>query len=136
MKKICSVLLLLTMAWVGIYADDQALTKERSGMYVVNTTSLVADIDGYMAPTPLKIYIKGDKIDHIEALPNQETPKYFIRVKKEMLTKWDGKKVKTVLGELNPAVDVVTGATYSSNAVIENVKRGLQYYQKQKKNIK
>lgn len=111
---------------------DEVMTKEK-GTYVVNTTTLASDVNGYLETTPLLIYIRGNKIDHIEALPNQETPKYFFRVKKDLLNKWDGKEVKKVLKELNPETDVVTGATYSSNAVVENLKRGLQYYQKNKK---
>ena len=113
-------------------AADKVMTKE-NGMFVVNTTTLAGDVDGYVETTPLKIYIKSDKVDHIEALPNQETPKYFQMVKKGLLSKWNGKKVKSVLLELKPETDAVTGATYTSNAVIENVKRGLQYYQKNKK---
>jgi electron transport complex protein RnfG len=38
----------------------------------------------------------------------------------------------TVKKALKADVDGVTGATYSSDAVKENVKRGLQYYQKNK----
>ena len=72
-------------------------------------------------------------IQRIEAMPNQETPKYFYKVKKDLLTKWDGKKVKDAMREINPQTDVITGASYSSNAVVENLKRGLQYYQKHKK---
>ena len=30
-------------------------------------------------------------------------------------------------------IDAVSGATYSSNAIKENVKRGLSYYRKHKK---
>ena len=111
---------------------DEVMKKE-NGVYVVNTTTLAADVDGYVETTPLKIYIKDDKIDHIEALPNQETPKYFHQVKKNMLGQWNGKKVKTVIRDMKAETDGVTGATYSSNAVFENVKRGLQYYLKHKK---
>ena len=138
-KNIMSMLgglaLLLTTATLLSAApkgDDEVMTKE-DGMYVVNTTTLGKKVTGYVSTTPLKIYIKGNKIQRIEALPNRETPKYFLRVKKELLTRWDGKSVKKVLGELNPETDAVTGATMSSNAVVENVKRGLQYYQKHKK---
>jgi uncharacterized protein with FMN-binding domain len=66
----------------------------------------------------------------IEALKNQETPKYFLKVKKALLDKWNGLKVKDAKAL---KVDAVTGATYSSEAVIENVKLGLDYYQNHKK---
>ena len=38
----------------------------------------------------------------------------------------------TVKAARSAKVDAVTGATYSSKAVIENVHRGLDYYQKYK----
>ena len=125
--------LLPLLAVMFISAKNNEVMTRDKGTYIVNTTTLAADVNGYLETTPLLIYIKGNKIDHIEALPNQETPKYFFRIKKELLSKWDGKDVKKVLKELNPETDVVTGATYSANAVVENLKRGLQYYQKNKK---
>ena len=47
-----------------------------------------------------------------------------------MLNKWDGQKVKDAA---TLKVDGVTGATFSSDAVIKNVQLGLEYYQKNKK---
>ncbi|MBQ8969583.1 MAG: FMN-binding protein [Bacteroidaceae bacterium] len=123
---------LATMLLSARPADD-TLTRQTDGTYVVNTTTLAPDVEGYVEATPLCIYIKDDKIQRIEALPNQETPKYFHKVKQGMLTQWNGKKVKTVLRDMKAEADGVTGATYSSNAVFENVKRGLQYYLKHKK---
>ena len=121
----CSALVVLLMS---AKKDDGVITKE-NGMYVVNTTTLAADVDGYIGATPLKIYIKNNKIEKIEALPNKETPKYFAKVKKQVLDKWNGKTVKEAL---KAQADGVTGATLSSDAVKENVKRGLEYYQKHK----
>ena len=121
----CSVLVVLLMS---AKKNDGVITKE-NGMYVVNTTTLAADVDGYIGATPLKIYIKNNKIEKIESLPNKETPKYFAKVKKQVLDKWNGKTVKEAL---KAQVDGVTGATLSSDAVKENVKRGLEYYQKHK----
>ena len=110
-------------------AGDQTMTKE-NGMTVINTTTLGKDVQGYMGTTPLKIYIEKNKVVKIEALKNQETPKYFLKVKKALLDKWNGLKVKDAKAL---KVDAVTGATYSSEAVIENVKLGLDYYQNHKK---
>ena len=64
-----------------------------------------------------------------EFLQNQETPKYFVQVKNAILSKWNGQKV---VKAVKMKVDGVTGATMSSDAVKENVKRGLEYYQKNK----
>jgi uncharacterized protein with FMN-binding domain len=114
---------LIMQSWM---AGDQTMTKE-NGMTVINTTTLGKDVQGYIGSTPLKIYIQKNKVVKIEALKNQETPKYFLQVKKGLLDKWNGKKVKDAQ---KLKVDAVTGATYSSNAVIENVKLGLEYYSK------
>ena len=109
--------------------DDEVMTKE-NGVYVVNTTTLGKDIQGYAGTTPVKVYIKKNKVEKVEFLKNQETPKYFTRVKQAMQTKWDGLKVKDATAL---KVDAVTGATFSSNAVVKNVQLGLEYYQKNKK---
>ena len=113
---------------VSAMPGDEVITKDK-GQTVVNTSSLTTDVSGYMSNTPLKIYISGNKIQKIEALPNKETPKYFFKVKKQLLNKWDG---MTVNKALKAQVDGVTGATMSSDAVKTNVKRGLEYFKKHK----
>ena len=120
--------LLLGAVMLQSAKPDEVITKE-DGMTVVNTTTLSKDVIGYMDATPLKIYIKKDKIEKVEALKNQETPKYFLRVKKQLLDKWNGMKVNDAL-KVN--VDGVTGATMSSDAVKENIRLGLEYYKKHK----
>lgn len=107
---------------------DEVMTKE-DGMYVVNTTTLGKQVTGYVGTTPLKVYIKKNKVEKVEFLKNQETPKYFAKVKKALLNKWDGLKVKDAAAL---KVDAVTGATFSSDAVVENVKLALDYYQSHK----
>ena len=108
---------------------EQVITKE-NGMTVVNTTELGKDVIGYISPTPLKIYIQKNKVIKVEALKNQETPKYFVKVKNALLDKWNGQKVADAQ---KLKVDAVTGATMSSDAVIKNVQLGLEYYQKKGK---
>ncbi|MBR6195245.1 MAG: FMN-binding protein [Prevotella sp.] len=109
--------------------DDEVMTKE-NGVYVVNTTTLGKDVQGYAGTTPVKVYIKKNKVEKVEFLKNQETPKYFTRVKKTLQGKWDGLKVKDAAAL---KVDGVTGATFSTDAVVKNVQLGLEYYQKNKK---
>lgn len=128
-KKVIIACLALSFLWIGAKKDDGVITKE-NGVYVVNTTTLATDVEGYIGTTPLKIYIQKNKILKIEALHNQETPKYFAKIKKQLLDKWNGMTVKEAQ---KAQVDGVTGATMSSEAVKENVKRGLDYYQKHKK---
>lgn len=120
---VCAAALILMSAMPG---DKGVITKE--GAYtVVNTTTLAQDVEGYNGPTPVKIYIKKGKVEKIEALQNEETPRYFAKVKNGLLKRWNGMTVKAAR---SAHVDAVTGATYSSNAVIENVHRGLDYYKK------
>lgn len=111
------------------FIADETMTKE-NGSFVINTTELGKDVEGYQGTTPLKVYIKSGKVEKIEFLKSMETPKYYVKVKKALQEKWNGKKVKEAK---TMQVDVVTGATYSSEAVIENVRRALDYYQSHKK---
>ena len=107
---------------------DDTMTKE-NGTYVINTTTIGKDIEGYNGPTPLKVYINKNKVERIEFLKSMESPKYYGQVKKALLEKWNGMTVKEakIL-----QVDAVTGATFSSEAVIQNVQMALDYYQKNK----
>ena len=130
MKKLmmtvsCCSLMVVALTLMSWTADD-TMTKE-NGMTVINTTQLGKDVQGFLGATPLKIYIQKNKVVKIEAMKNQETPKYFLKVKKHLLDKWNGVKVKDAK---KMKVDAVTGATYSSKAVIENVQLGLDYYSK------
>ena len=122
-----SSILLMSLALTSFVADEP-MTKE-NGTYVINTTQLGKDIEGYAGPTPLKVYIKGNKVEKIEFLKSQETPKYYAKVKKALQDKWNGKKVKDAK---KMQVDAVTGATFSSEAVIKNVQIALDYYQSHK----
>ena len=123
--------ILISFALIGAFlfltsqtTNTPIMTKEK-GVTVINTTDLATDIEGYVGTTPVKIYIQGDKVLRIESLENEETPKYFDMVEKKLMKKWNGMPVKTAE---KAKVDVVTGATVSSEAVIENVRRGISYY--------
>lgn len=117
------------MFFMSLCPADEVISKE-DGMTVINTTTLAEDVEGYAGTTPLKIYIKKGKIEKIEGLKNLETPKYWALIKRDLLGKWNGLAVKKAADQ---KVDIVTGATYSSQAVIENVKRGLDHYNKKGK---
>lgn len=108
-------------------ADNNVITKEGKTA-VVNTTTLAKDVRGYHGATPVKIYIKGNKITKIETLPNHESPQYFARAK-QLLAKYTGKSVKKAA---TMKVDAVTGATFSSKALIKNVQAGAKYYNEHK----
>jgi electron transport complex protein RnfG len=127
MKKLLLSMLLIA-SFTAVQADD-VMRKEKDGTYVVNTTTLARDVDGYMGPTPVEVYIKKNKVVKVVMLKSQETPKYNARVKKEMLPSYENQKIAK--GK-SLEVDGVTGATFTSNAVKENVKRALEYYWKHK----
>lgn len=107
---------------------DNTMIKE-NGAYIVNTTELGKSVDGYAGPTPLKVYIRKNKVEKIEFLQNQETPKYWNAAKKHLQNKWDGMKVADAK---KAKIDGRTGATFSSDAIIDNVKLALDYYEKHK----
>lgn len=123
-----ALLVAVILMAAGNKDDDKVMVKE-NGVYVVNTTELGKKVDGYAGPTPLLVYIRKGKVEKIEFLPNQETPKYWNAVKKQMQNAWDGMKVDDAL---KAKVDGRTGATFSSDALRENVRLALEYYQKNK----
>lgn len=110
-------------------SNSEVMTKAADGTYNVNTTTLCKDVKGFRGNTPLTIHIKKGKIVEIKPLANKETSNFFNKVKQGLLNKWDGMKASKAA---TIQVDGVTGATFSSKAVKENVKRGIAYYLKNK----
>ncbi len=91
---------------------------------IVNTTDLAKDVIGYNGTTPLEIKLVDGVIVAVKALPNSETPRFFQRVTASpIFTAPIGKTPQQVL---QMHFDAVTGATYSSEAVLENLRRGLK----------
>ncbi len=128
MKRI-GIILVLLVAAVVMASAQEVMKKEKDGTYVINTTTLAQDVEGYAGPTPVEVYIKKDKVVKVVMLKTMDGPKYQARVKKEMLPQYEGVSVKK--GTV-PDVDAVTGATFTSNAVQENVRRAVEYYKKHK----
>ena len=108
-------------------AANDTLRTLADGSMVVNTTALASDISGYGGKVPLEITIKEGKIVGVKALDNAETKDFFDQAS-ALLTKWNGKTIDEAKGM---KVDAVSGATFSSKAIIGNMQRGLQYAQKQ-----
>ena len=89
----------------------------------VNTTALAGDVEGFNGPTPVEISVVKGKVTGIRLLPNQETPNFLQTVIDSGLLK--ALNGKTVEEASKVKLDAVTGATYSSKAIIENINRGL-----------
>lgn len=90
----------------------------------VNTTELGAEVIGFNGITPVEISVHKGVITKIEALPNQETPRYFQAVLESgLLEKLVGKTVKEAK---TTELDAVSGATFSSEALIQNIRLGLE----------
>lgn len=122
-----SVAALALAVFVSAMPDDTVMSKD-AGTMVVNTTTLTKNVRGYKGTTPVKIYIKKNKVVKVEALANRETPKYFAMAK-AVLEQFEGKSV-TKASKME--VDGVTGATFTSKALVKNVQAGLDYYKEHK----
>lgn len=93
-----------------------------------NTTSLASDVEGFNGTTPVEISVVKGKITRIKLLPNQETPSFLqLVIDSGLLKALDG---KTVEEASKVKLDAVSGATYSSTAIIENIHRGLDSLKK------
>ena len=130
-KKVLLALLFASTALFTTQAfeasDSPSPLRQESDTLIVNTKDIAADIRGFKGDTPLNIYISEGIVVKVEALNNRETPRFFNRVSNILLDAWNG---MTVSQAKKLQVDGVTGATYSSRAVIETVQRGLEYYDK------
>ena len=130
MKKYNTVftLLISVLFFSSFMAGDSTMTME-NGVYIINTTELGKNIEGYNGPTPMKVYISKNKVEKIEFLKSMESPKYYAKVKKALQDKWNGLNVKDAKTQ---KVDIVTGATFSSEAVIKNVQLAIDDYDSHK----
>ena len=91
---------------------------------IVNTTSLGEDIIGFDGPTPVEISVVGGKISGIKVLPNTETPRFLqLVLDSGLFSRLIGKTLKEAE---DVKLDAVTGATYSSEALIKNVELGIK----------
>lgn len=132
MKKSIAAVLIALLVVGGVswayHASGQRFGKasspQQKDTVFVNTTDLAKDVIGYEGTTPLLIKLVEGRIVSIEALPNDETPGFFRRVKNSAL--FTAPLGKTVSEALELKLDAVSGATFSSKAVIENLRRGLR----------
>ena len=102
-------------------AQADVMRQTADGTLIVNTTAIGKDIVGYGGPVPVEIAIKDNRVVSVKALPNTETPDFFAQASR-LIDSWNG---KTVDEAVTMKVDAVSGATFSSRAIIDNVRAGL-----------
>ena len=116
--------LLVSIGLVSSACGSRASRKAQPDTLVVNTTELCKEVIGYDGPTPLKITVVDGVVTAVEALPNTETPRFLDHVLRSgLLNAVVGKKVSEAA---EMPLDAVTGATYTSRAMIENLRAGLK----------
>ena len=93
---------------------------------VISTNPYAHADQGFAGPTPLYIYIDGQgKVCQIVAADNADTPHFFNNAFSHITLQYVG---KTAEEATQVKVDAVTGATFSSRAIIANVQKSLASY--------
>ncbi len=114
-------------------SSNDTLSIQPDGAVIISTKMIAKDVQGYGGTTPLSIYVsKTGTIDSIVPQPNAETPSFFDRAM-SILSLWQG---KTIDEAMMTEVDAVSGATFSSKALIANVERGLAVAKQHQQSVK
>ena len=111
--------------------ESEVLMRVEKGRKVVGsfivTTSIADGVTGFAGKVPVVLALNTEgKIIGLRLLENQESPGFIKRIaRKGFFDSWNDKTPEEAL-ELQ--VEAVSGATLSSEAVKENVRRALTYY--------
>lgn len=120
---------LFLLSCSGVKTDGILTEGSKEGEYIILTDKLTESEDFYgyeNSNIPLRIYVAEGRITKIEAYDHAETADFFADVETNLLPAWNG---LTVAEALQKTPDAVSGATYSSEAVIKSVAAGLRYAQ-------
>lgn len=115
---------------IDLAKTDQAEQPETiivsgDGNMIINTTEIGKGIIGYGGPTPVEITVSEGKIQKIKVLANRETPEFLGAVSNSnMLESLEGKTLKEAS---ESKIDGVSGATFTSSAIIQNIQAGVNY---------
>ena len=105
-----------------VYTADR---KDKLGV-VLSSEPFSREVIGYAGSTPVFVYIDGDdKVKAIVPGKHVETPSFFKRAARGILNEWNGLPANEALYQ---EIDVVSGATYTSHALIENTRNALAVY--------
>lgn len=102
-------------------------TVEPHAVEAIYTQPLCSEIIGYNDIIPLKITMEKGIISNIEILDNRETPKYLRRVVEGGLVEKFYGLTPSEAAEYN--VDAISGATFSSNAIVKSVRATMKNYE-------
>ena len=94
--------------------DISKITKTLSGNYKDGTYK--GSAEGWGGTTTVSITVKNNQITSIKVVSNEDTPSFFTQAKAV---------IDKILSKQTTKVDVVSGATYSSNGIIDAVKAAL-----------
>lgn len=130
---------------LGLNAKDIELTQADSASWnvvgkngqllgtIVSSAPYASQVKGFAGPTPIFVYVdeKGT-IKQIAAQENAETPDFFQQAFSAIAPQWEGVRTNEVSTK---NVDVVTGATFSSRAIISNIKLSMAGYEATKEAV-
>ncbi len=104
-------------------------SKNKLSCSILLTMPYCKDIKGYGGCVPFAIvFNRNDKIREIVLLENSETPKWIEQLNdNKFFENWNG---LTAEEAINTKIDAVSGATYTSVAVIESCKHRLSMFTK------
>lgn len=102
-------------------------SNEQEG-FLVSSALQTDKFYGYNGSTPIFVYL--DNSHTVKAVvaseKNDETPSFFREAKDGILNKWNGMNIKDAIAQ---EVDVVSGATYSSQSLIDNFRCSMAIYE-------
>ena len=92
---------------------------------IIESKGIVPGILGYAGPIYLKLQVVNDTIKRVEVTENTETPSFFDEVVESGLLKsWDNMSLNQAT---TMQVDALSGATYTSNAILQTLQKTAAY---------
>ena len=128
--KILNYVFVIALAFFAVmFGIDRFSNKpSQNADTTLYTEEYCKDIIGFNGTIPMEINMVDGKIDNITILDNDETPGFLRKVTNSgMIEKFYGLTPKEAV---SLEIDAVSGATYSSTAIIQSVKRTMGIYAK------
>lgn len=98
-------------------------TKGNNLGCIISTAPYAPNVKGFAGTTPIYIYVNAaGNIQQLSAADNAETPDFFNRAFSTLAPRWKGLNIEQAH---DLKVDAVSGATFSSKAIIANVQQTL-----------